>query len=350
MLIPVTHILPVTTIERRRMLPIAGTVLVRAGQEVRADEVIATADLKGEHISLDLARGLGVPKSKTTSYLQREIGDEIPEGAVIASRPGLVSRVVRAPKAGKLVAVGGGQALLQITRRPFELKAGIPGAVVKVEADYGAIIQVTGAWVQGVWGNGRIGIGGLYVSADSPDHVLQSRDLDPSQRGQVMLAGHCNNPKMLDALDKIKMRGLILGSMDTRLRPIASRMPYPIMVLEGFGKIPINPVAYRLLSTSAQRETTLNAARFDRATGERPELIIPVVGEVASSVPVELEPLDVGKRVRIMHPPYRGMVGTVSNLAGNQQMPNGLRAESVEITFGEEEKVVVPVANIEILG
>jgi transcription antitermination factor NusG len=127
-------------------------------------------------------------------------------------------------------------------------------------------------------------------------------------------------------------------------------MPYPIMVLEGFGKIPINPVAYRLLSTSAQRETTLNAARFDRTTGEKPELIIPVVGEVASSVPVELEPLDVGKRVRIMHPPYRGMVGTVSNLAGNQQMPNGLRAESVEITFGEEEKVVVPVANIEILG
>ena len=350
MLIPVTHILPVTTIERRRLLPIAGTVLVRAGQEVRAEEVIATADLKGEHISLDLARGLGVPKNKTTSYLKRDIGEDIPEGGVIASRAGLVSRVVRAPKAGKLVAVGGGQALLQISRKPFELKAGIPGTVSKIEADYGAIIQVTGAWIQGVWGNGQISSGGLYVAADSPEHVLQSKDLDPSQRGQVMFAGYCNNPQLLDTLGKIKMRGLILGSMDTRLRPMAARLPYPIMVLEGFGKIPINPVAYRLLSTSAQRDTTLNAARFDRTTGERPEVIIPVAGQIGSSLPVDLEPLEIGKRVRMLQPPYRGLVGTVSRLAGIQRMPNGLRTESVEITLGEQEKVVVPVANIEILG
>ena len=163
MLIPVTHILPVTMIERRRVLPIAGTVLVRAGQQVEADEVIATTDLKGEHISLDLARGLGVPKNKTTGYLKRSIGDEGDEGAVIASRPGMVSRSVRAPRAGKLVAVGGGQALLQVSRKPFELKAGIPGTVFKVEADYGAIIRVSGAWIQGVWGNGKIGTGGLYV-------------------------------------------------------------------------------------------------------------------------------------------------------------------------------------------
>ena len=165
-----------------------------------------------------------------------------------------------------------------------------------------------------------------------------------------MLAGHCNNPQLLEGLANIKMRGLILGSMDTRLRPVASRMPYPIMVLEGFGKIPLNPVAFRLLSTSAQRETTLNAVRFDRSTGARPELIIPVVGEVASSVPVELDRLEVNTRVRVLQSPYRGMVGTVSSIAGIQRMPNGLRTESVEITFGEKEKVVVPVANIEILG
>jgi hypothetical protein len=249
-----------------------------------------------------------------------------------------------------LVAVGGGQALLQISQKPFELKASIPGTVFKVEADYGAVIRVTGAWIQGVWGNGKIGTGGLYVAADTPEHVIQSSDLDPSQRGQVMVAGHCNSLQILEALGQIKMRGLILGSMDTRLRPAAARMPYPIMVMEGFGKIPINPVAYRLLSTSAERETTLNAVRFDRTTGDRPEVIIPVMGEVAASVSVEMETLELDKRVRVLQAPYRGMVGTVSQFTGIQKMPNGLRAESVEITFGEEEKVVVPVANIEILG
>jgi hypothetical protein len=332
------------------MLPVAGTVLVRTGQEVRADEVIATADLKAEHISLDLARGLGVPKNKVTSYLKRRINDDIPEGGVIASRPGILSRSVRAPKAGKLVAVGGGQALLQISRKPFELKAGIPGTIFDIEADQGALIKVTGAWIQGVWGNGKIGVGGLYVAADSPNHVVQTKELDPSQRGQVMFAGHLNSMEVLDALAQIKMRGLVLGSIDTRLRPKAARMPYPVLVLEGFGKIPVNPVAYRLLSTSAQRETTLNAARFDRATGERPEVIIPVLGDMDSHKPVDLARPEIDMSVRVLHSPYRGMVGTVSDFPGITKLPNGLRAESVEITFAEEEKVVVPLANIEILG
>jgi hypothetical protein len=127
-------------------------------------------------------------------------------------------------------------------------------------------------------------------------------------------------------------------------------MPYPVLVLEGFGKIPVNPVAYRLLSTSAQRETTLNAARFDRATGERPEVIIPVLGDMDSHKPVDLARPEIDMSVRVLHSPYRGMVGTVSDFPGITKLPNGLRAESVEITFAEEEKVVVPLANIEILG
>ena len=73
-------------------------------------------------------------------------------------------------------------------------------------------------------------------------------------------------------------------------------------------------------------------------------------GDIASSVPVDLVTLELGKQVRVVQSPYRGMVGTVSQISGNQIMPNGLRTESVEITFGEEEKVLVPVANIEILG
>jgi hypothetical protein len=329
---------------------VAGTVLVRAGQEVRAEDVIATADLYADHISLDLARGLSVPKKSVTSYLKRAIGDEIPEDGVIASKSGLISRVVRAPKKGVLVAVGGGQALLQVNLRPYQLKAGIPGMVEKVEADFGAVIRVQGSWIQGVWGNGKIGTGGLYVSAESPDHVLQAKDIDPSQRGQVMLAGYCSSPDALETLVSVKMRGLILGSMSTRLRPVAAKMPYPIVVLEGFGQIPINPIAYRLLSTSAQRETTLNATKFDPTTGERPEVIIPVPGTDSTRMPVSLDHIEVGRQVRILGAPYQGMVGTVNNLPGMGRMTNGIRTEAVEVLFEADEKVLVPLANIEILG
>lgn len=349
MLIPVTHILPLTTIERRRFLPAEGEVLVRAGQEVRADEVIARANLYAEHISLDLARGLGVPKSKVTDYLKRSIGEDVPSGGIIASKAGLVSRVVRAPKDGKLVAVGGGQALLQVSRKPYELQAGIPGTVFKVEADLGAVIQCTGAWIQGIWGNGKIGVGGLFVSAKSPDDELTSQDVDPSRRGQIMFSGHCANPKVLELLVVNKIRGLILGSMATKVMPTASKMPYPIMVLDGFGNIPINSAAFQLLSTSEGRETTVNATPFNRATGDRPEVIMPVGGDVAASVPIDLTHIEAGKRVRVTKSPYQGKIGTVTNLLDFSKLPNGLLADSAEVEFSEEEKAVVPLANLEIL-
>lgn len=350
MFVPVTHILPLTIIERRRMLPVAGSVLVRTGQEVRAEEVIAKANLYADHISLDLARGLGVPKHAVSGYLKRSIGDEVSEGSIIAQKAGMISRVVRAPKKGVLVAVGGGQALLQVNRRPYELKAGIPGVVTKIVADYGAVIQVSGAWIQGVWGNGKIGTGGLFVVAETPSDEVRAKDLDPSQRGQVMFAGYCGSVDVLEQLASIKMRGLILGSMPTRLRPAAAQMPYPIMVLEGFGRIPVNPVAFKLLSTSGQREITLNAAQVDQATGTRPEIIIPVAGGQISARPVSLEHIEEGKQVRVLRAPYQGKVGTVHALPGKVRMPNGLRAEAVEVLLNEEDKVLLPLANIEILG
>ena len=361
MLLPVTHVLPLTTIERRRMLPVAGTVLVRSGQEVGASDVIATADVFAEHISLDLARGLGVPKAQVAELMQRKIGDKVAKGAVIASRPGVVSRVVRSPKAGKLVAVGGGQALLQVSRKPFELRAGIPGRIFKVEPDYGAIIRMTGSWIEGVWGNGRLGVGGLYVAASTPDHVLSARDLDPSRRGQIVLAGHCAEADVLETVLQLKMRGLVLGSLTTRLRPMAAQMPYPIMVLEGFGNIPINSIAYRLLSTSAEREITLNAAQFNRSTGDRPEIVIPASSDIDAPMPMQMVNLDIGNQVRILRDPYMGMVGSVTGLLGVRRLENGLHAETAEVTLDTEantnddepvleEKVVVPLANLEIIG
>lgn len=350
MFVPVTHILPLTTIERRRMLPVAGSVLVRSGQEVRAEDVIAKADMYADHISLDLARGLGVPKHAISAYIKRQIGDEIAEGGIIAQKSGVFSRVVRAPQKGVLVAVGGGQALLQVNRKAFELKAGIPGRVIKVEADYGAVIQVNGSWIQGVWGNDKIGSGGLFVASKAPDDEVRIKDVDPSQRGQIMFASYCGQTDVLEQLVSVKMRGLILGSMPTKLRPAAAQMPYPIMVLEGFGRIPVNEPAFRLLSTSGEREMTVNAAQYDPATGARPEIIIPVSGVPTAAKPVSLDHIEEGKQVRILRSPYQGKVGTVHALPGKVRMPNGLHAEAVEIIFDQEEKVLVPLANIEILG
>jgi hypothetical protein len=350
MLIPVSHILPLTTIQRRRFLPMAGKVLVRAGQEVTADEVIATTDAFASHISLDLERGLGVPRGKITQYLKRKVGDEVSEGAVIANRSGMLGRSVRAPRAGKIVTVGGGQVLLQVSQKPFQLKAGIPGTVIQVEADYGAIIQATGAWVQGVWGNGKVSTGSLSLAVEQPNQAITTKDLDPSLRGQILLAGYCVDPKVFEELMHFKMRGLILGSMSTRLIPMAMKMPYPVMVLDGFGSLGINMAAFRLLSSNIEREASLNAAVFNHATGQRPEVIIAMKGQGAPPVPMDLQTISVGQQVHILRAPHQGKVGTIERLLGVVRMPNGLRAEAAEVIISEKDSALVPLANLEILG
>jgi len=351
MLKPITHILPLAKILRQRLMPVEGIVLVRAGQEVRADEVIAQAEINPEHISLNIERGLGIPKNRVSNYLKRAIGDNIPEGGVIASKSGMIAREVRAPRAGKLVAVGGGQVLLQVSNRPFELLAGIPGTVLEVKADIGAVIQTSGAWIQGVWGNGRLDIGPLQSIPQESQQALTVGQLDTSYRGSILIANYCDDPKSLEKGAEIRLKGLILGSLATRLLPVASRMRYPIILLDGFGKIPMNSAAYNLLSTNVQREATLNAMPYDRQTGDRPEIIIPLSSVTNPPIPINMSQLKPTDRVRILRDPYQGAVGTVEAILPRMtRFPNGLQAEACEVILEDEEKAVVPLANIEVLG
>ena len=346
----VNHILPLAKIRRRRFLPIEGTVLVRAGQTVSATDVIAQADLNAKHIMLDVARGLGVSLGKAGQYIKRQLGDEVPADSIIAERGGF-GRVVRSPAAGKIVAISGGQVLLEIKNEPYSLLAGLSGTITEIEAGYGAYIEATGAWIQGVWGNNKIAIGGLTVLAEEPDHQLTANDPDPSQRGSIVLAGHCSDRRALDATAKSKWKGLILASMSTQLVPLASRMPFPVMVLEGFGEFAMNAVAHRLLASSHQREVVINTMPFNHMTGERPEVVIPLESSSVPPVPPDLQQLETGLRVRMIHSPHMCEAGTITKLLpGYTKFPSGLRATGAEVEMDDGEKVVVPLANIEVLG
>ena len=54
---------------------------------------------------------------------------------------------------------------------------------------------MTGAWIQGVWG--KPDRYRRFVCAPIRTPITSSsQDLDPSQRGQIMFAGHCRNLKV----------------------------------------------------------------------------------------------------------------------------------------------------------
>ena len=92
----------------------------------------------------------------------------------------------------------------------------------------------------------------------------------------MIIAGQCKDAETLEAAAELPVRGLILSSLFPSLLPLAREMRYPIILTDGFGSMPMNSAAYRLLTTNIKREATLNAETFDRYRGGRPEVIIPL--------------------------------------------------------------------------
>lgn len=351
MLAPVTHILPLTTIQRERLLPVPGVVNVRLNQRVAASDVVAEARWAREHVLLDVARKLGVSIAAADRLIRCKEGDELAANSLVATRGGLFPREVRAPREGRVVVVGGGRVLIEVGEATVQLRAGLPGLVTRIVPERGVVIQTAGALVQGVWGNGRIETGMMVNLMEKPDSMLEAARLDVSLRGSVILAGMARDADVLRAAAELPVRGMIFSSLHPSLIPLALQMRYPILVMDGFGRLPMNSAAYRLLTTSAKREATVNAETFNRYSGARPEVIIPLPVAAEPAPPNEMEAFADGQQVRLRAAPNFGAVASLIRLRpGLSTLPSGLRAPAAEVRLESGEVILVPLVNLEVVG
>ncbi len=351
MLAPVTHILGLTTILRERLLPVPGVINVRLNQRVSASDVVAEARWAREHILLDVARSLGVSSLAADRLIRCKVGDELAANTLVASGSGLFPREVRTPREGRVVVVGGGRVLIEVGETNIELRAGLPGMVMQIVPERGVAIQTAGALIQGVWGNGRIETGMMVNLMEKPDSALEAGRLDVSLRGSVVLAGMARDADTLRAAAELPVRGLILSSLHSALLPLALQMRYPILVTDGFGKLPMNSAAYRLLTTNAKRETTVNAEMPERYSGARPEVIIPLPVSVEPAQPNDVETFAPGQQVRMRAAPNFGMIASLVRLRpGLSTLPSGLRAPAADVRMEGGEEILVPLVNLEVVG
>lgn len=346
-----SYVIPLTTIYRQRVLSVPGRVLVRQGQKVAPQDILAQAILGSEHVLLDVGRGLRVPARKAEKFIDRVAGEQVAEGDVIATGPrGLVTRTVRAPCDGRIVYIRNGQVLLQKSTSPFELQAGYAGVVSELVPDRGAVIEVSGALVQCVWGNGKSDFGLMQLAAQDPRSILKPEKIEVSQRGAVIIGGYLEDAETLAVSADVPVRGLILASMSVRLVDLAMSMPFPILLTEGFGQLPMNLAAYRLLSTNINRDASVNADIYNTYDGRRPEVIIPlpISGKPISPPLPRIYAAD--QKIRLVRAPFASQVGTIlAILPGLTAFPNGLRTPAADVRLETGERVIAPLANLEVL-
>ena len=351
MLAPVLHVLPLTTIVRERTLPVAGKVTAHLNQRVSPTDVIAEANFAREHVLLDVARTFGVSANAADKLLKVKEGDRLTEGALVAEADGPFARSIKAPRPGRVMVAGGGQVLMEVGDTRIELRAGLPGTVIQVMNERGVVIRTAGALIQGTWGNGRIDNGLMTSLIDKQDGVLTADRLDVSLRGSVILGGHVRDVETLRAATELPVRGLIISSLLSSLLQTAVQMRFPILVLDGFGAMPMNTAAYNLLTSNNKREVTVNAEHFDRYSGNRPEAIIPLPVSNEPDEPNAYETFATGQRVRMRRSPNAGMLGTISNLpSGMSLLASGLRAPAGEVKLENGITVLVPLVNLEVVG
>lgn len=346
----VTHVTPLTTIRRERVLPIPGVVTVRVNEKVQASHIVAEAEPAPRHLFLDIVRGLGVSERQVSQYLVRHEGDRADAGEVIAGPVGLARRTVRAPADGRIVSISRGRVLFEVRGELFRMRAGFPGVVIATDGTHSVTIQTTGALIQGVWGNGHMDYGVMRMVGAGPADRLKTDQLDVNLRGAVLVAGICDHPAPLHQATELSVRGVILGGLASDLIPVVQRLPYSVVVIEGFGELPINPPAFNLLSTNVGREVALYAHAANPYQSQRPEVIIPLPTSRDVGFPDEVVPLKSGVRVRVIRAPYHGEVGIIQKvLARAAQYPSGIRAMSAKVELEGGNVATVPIANLEVL-
>jgi len=348
---PQTIVSPLTLIRRERFLPAPGEILVRGGEKVDPIHIIGRARLPGEFRIANVAKELHVPVSAVKRYLKVKHNEEVTQGQVLA-RSGLGRRACRSPISGQVKRSSGGRLLIQAPPQTVEVRAGYYGTVARTISNHGIVIQVSGALIQGAWGNGQEGFGVLRLMTTDRDKAIKAHSIDAAARGFILVGGSHIGQEALERAVELQVRGIITGGIAPELLQEAKKAVFPVVVTEGIGIIPMSLQIFELLSTHNGREVVLDGRFRSGWEHLRPEIIIPLPAEPGTD---QLKPQDIplkaGDRVRAVRAPHLGLTGTILDLPTvNMRTTTGTHLLAAKVKPDDEaEPLMIPVVNLEVL-
>lgn len=350
-----SRVTAMTLIRRQRVLPRPGDVLIEAGRLVKPTEVVARAIVPQEHRFVDVAKLLRVPPDRVERHLLKKVGDDVRLGETIAARRallGLRNIRVTSPVTGAVKAIVRGRVLLEGEPQAIEVRASVPGRVVRSELDRGVVVETYGALIQAAWGQGDPVWGVLKVIDPNEEGLADPTLFNIDHRGAIVVISASLNERFIRVAAETRVRALISGSADASLIPMLREMRYSIALTQGFGRMPMSDQILKLLRAYNGREIALDPGTSEGWRAARPEIIIPLP---APTDPTEAyipgQSLGVGQRVRVLAAPWVGEIGRIVTLQPDERcLESGLWLRGAEIELSSGQVIFVPFANLEHLG
>lgn len=251
-------------------LPVPGKVLVHLGQEIENGSVIAEAVLPDRFQVFDVLNHFRIDAREMEVCTKRLAGEDVQKGDVIARKPGLLSRIFRAPEAGKVVSVRDGRVTLAMGERHLEAVSPIAGIVAEIIPGLGAQIFARGSKLNAAWGNGKIASGSLLL-------VDQVKNFD--QKDLVEKVVVLTNERLLDVmtiLEQAGVAGVIVWALDPLQADRFENWSVPLLSLAGFGDSEISNAMIAVLKELEGKTAYLLAHEPFNRDDQKAALFFPV--------------------------------------------------------------------------
>lgn len=354
-----------TVIRKERELPIPGRSLVKVGDIVTPAQAVLSAEIPGEIVILKLADRLGTNSEKACASLKIVEGQSVSVGTQIAELRylfGLLRDEVISPCEGNVEYILSSMAHVGL-RQPsklIQLSAYIPGRVIEVEEGKRVSIEMTGAFIQGIFGIGGERNGQLLILDVPRAHVVQPTDLPSDVSGTIVVGGSSFSADAIETLGRGGAVGIVTASISSGVltqilgKPLGVSMtgdediPSTLIITEGFGALEMSERTLSILRQHQGQNASISGATQVRAGAMRPEILISNNCQLSISSKTSLG-LIPGSTVRCIRAPYFGMFGKVISLPSEPTLIESgavVRVAGIELANGA--KVLVPRANLEL--
>lgn len=357
-------------VEKRRILPLKGEVVVKKGDKVTPDTVVARTHLPGNVVPLNVANKLSLPPEDIELVMTKKVGDPIENGEQIALKKSFIKFLSSSCPAtidGTIESISKvtGQVLQRGHPIPVEVKAYISGEVTEVIPEEGVVVACLGSFMQGIFGIGGETSGNIIMAVPDNHTVLSDTLITDAMADQVIIGGSLVTADALKKAIKVGAKGIVVGGFDDKdLRDFlgydigvaitgAEDCGITLVVTEGFGQIAMAQKTFDLLRRHEGEMACINGATQIRAGVIRPEVVVPAKTdstEVDADHSGEMQGLIAGSQIRIIRHPYFGNLGEVTDLPSPLQvLESESKARILEVELDDGRRVIVPRANVEMI-